>query len=251
MRHLQILGCFLAILPFVLAPTSVFATVVNGVEVQGDSPPPNPGDPARGILPPPPDAVVIDFDNIMAPTLFRDTIALTDEYVSEGVIFSGPGGNDGGAVLDSSTFIAPGSSLPNIFAFNTSALLLDGGVPQGPETLNFLESVNHVQINAGRSDVSFGSVTLECFNRSGISVGQDTISSSSQLQTLVVRGSGIDECILDFEPTVGVFDDLAFVIDPSVSIVEIPTLSGQGIALLSLLLVISAFLMVRRLRIDS
>ena len=48
------------------------------------------------------------------------TVALTGEYDSLGVTFAGPGGFDGGAILDEcSGFGISGYSPPNFLAFNT------------------------------------------------------------------------------------------------------------------------------------
>ncbi len=49
------------------------------------------------------------------------------------MVFQGPGGNDGGAILDQcGSFGVSGHSPPNFLAFNTGSALSNGGVPRGP-----------------------------------------------------------------------------------------------------------------------
>ncbi len=244
-RKLQRAGLLLAGI-LALAPASVWGAVVYGVDMPGEVPIRNPGGTGRGIAMPPPDAVVIDFDDAVAPVVFIETVALSNEYADEGVIFSGPGGNDGGAVLDSISFPGTGFSLPNILAFNTLATLSDGGIPQGPETLTFTDTVSHVQINAGNSDIAPDGVTMECFDGDAMSLGQDTIAATGTLQTLAVTAPGIVNCVLDFESQIGVFDDLAFVVESRPPITEVPTLSERGLALLIVLLAVAGVLIARR-----
>src|SRR5262245_9362983 len=85
--------------------------------------------------------VLINFDvdafgnPVNAPGLFLDTTHLTELYSPLGVHFSGPGGNDGGAILNQSgNFGVPALSTPNFLAFNSGARMQDGGIPIGPET---------------------------------------------------------------------------------------------------------------------
>jgi hypothetical protein len=42
----------------------------------------------------------IDFDDATAPCGFNRAVALTTAYAGIGAVFSGPGGLDGGAILD-------------------------------------------------------------------------------------------------------------------------------------------------------
>ena len=46
----------------------------------------------------------ISFDDVDAPCDFAETNALTSEYSGLGVNFSGPGGKDGGAILNERLF---------------------------------------------------------------------------------------------------------------------------------------------------
>lgn len=152
----------------------------------------------------------IDFDDGAQPCNFASTVALTTEYSALGVVFSGPGGNDGGAILDQcGNFGVTGYSPPNFLAFNVNSALSNGGVPRGPETLTFSQTVDTVAVNGGHS--SSGTITLECFNAAGSSVGLQTISGTSALQPLSVTATGqIASCRLSFTGTVAVFDDLTY-----------------------------------------
>lgn len=152
----------------------------------------------------------IDFDDNPAPCNFVSTIALTDEYSALGVIFGGPDGLDGGAILDEcGNFNATGYSPPNFLAFNINSTLSNGATPQGPEEIDFTEIVDTVTINGGHG--SSGTITLECYDTAGMVVGSQTISGTVALQPLTVSAPGqIDYCWLSFTGTVAVFDDLTY-----------------------------------------
>lgn len=152
----------------------------------------------------------IDFDDGTQPCNFASTVALTTEYSALGVVFSGPGGNDGGAILDEcGNFGVSGYSAPNFLAFNINSGLSNGGIPRGPETLTFSVAVDTVAINAGGA--SAGTITLECFDAGAASVGSQSIAGASALQPLSVTAAGqIASCRLSFTGTVAVFDDLTY-----------------------------------------
>ena len=165
---------------------------------------------AAGVVLPPTCACVIDFDDFVAPSAFIDTVRLTSRYQDMGVTFEGPGGNDGGAILDviAGGFGVTGQSGLNTIAFNLDATLMDGGIATGPETILFDPAVEHVQINAGHR--LGGTVTLECFDNSSYSIGVSVISSAANLETMTVSGSTISYCTVSFTGEVLVLDDLAF-----------------------------------------
>ena len=152
----------------------------------------------------------IDFDDLTQPCGFFETIALTTEYAGIGATFAGPGGLDGGAILDQcGGFGVTGHSPPNFLAFNTGALLSDGGIPQGPETVTFVQTVDSVSVNAGSS--ASGTITLECFASGGGSVGSQSVVGTANLQPLTVTAPGqIANCVLSFTGTIAVFDDLTW-----------------------------------------
>jgi hypothetical protein len=158
----------------------------------------------------------IDFDDGTQPCNFVSTVAITTEYSALGVVFTGPGGNDGGAILDEcGNFTATGYSPPNFLAFNVNSSLSNGGIPRGPETLTFSQPVTTVAIRGGHG--SSGSITLECFNGAGATVGSQTVAGTVALQPLTVTASGqIASCRLSFTGTVAVFDDLTY--DPPIPV---------------------------------
>lgn len=166
----------------------------------------------------------IDFDDATAPCNFISTIALTSEYAALGVIFGGPDGLDGGAILDEcGNFGVSGHSPPNFLAFNVNSTLSNGATPQGPEQISFSQVVDTVTINGGHSNS--GTITLECFDGVGASVGMQSITGSSTLAPITVTATGqIDNCWLSFTGTVAVFDDLTY--DPPVP-VELQSLSVE------------------------
>lgn len=76
---------------------------------------------------------IITFDDVTAPCAFNQTTRLTNQYAGLGVIFAGPGGNDGGAIMNEcGSFSVSGQSSPNFLVFNTGVSLSDGGVPREP-----------------------------------------------------------------------------------------------------------------------
>ena len=152
--------------------------------------------------------VLLDFDATTEPCVFAQTVATTNQYAAQGVTFMGPGGSDGGAVLNEcGSFGVSGHSSPNFLAFNTSSGLMSGGIPRGPETILFSPAVSDVSVMAGHG--SSGTITFECF--SGMtSVGSDTRGPSSTLGQLMVTGTGIDSCTFTFTGSVCVLDDLTF-----------------------------------------
>jgi len=166
----------------------------------------------------------IDFDDGTQPCNFVSTVALTTEYSALGVVFSGPGGNDGGAILDQcGNFNATGFSPPNFLAFNVNSSLSNGGIPRGPETLTFSQVINTMTINGGHG--SSGTITLECFNGAGAPVGSQTVTGTVALQPLTVTATGqIASCRLSFTGTVAVFDDLTY--DPPIP-VELVSFSAE------------------------
>ena len=152
----------------------------------------------------------IDFDDGTQPCAFFETIALTTEYSGIGATFAGPGGLDGGAILDEcGGFGVTGHSPPNFLAFNTGAVLSNGGLARGPETVTFVQTVDTVSVNAGSTFA--GTITLECFASGGGSVGSQSIAGTANLQPLTVTAAGqIANCVLSFTGDVAVFDDLTW-----------------------------------------
>jgi hypothetical protein len=159
---------------------------------------------------PPAGATLIDFDDLTAPTAFVETVRLTDRYAMLGVIFEGPGGNDGGAILDEgSNFGVSGHSSPNFLCFNNGASLSDGGIPQCPETLHFEPSISSIQALVGAGH-SVGQVTIEAFNASNELVDSATITLSSLMTPIAVSGPGIVRVEISTTADTFALDNLTF-----------------------------------------
>jgi hypothetical protein len=180
----------------------------NGVV--SDSPVPAPSQAALTVIPPPPGAIVINFDDAAQPCLFAQTTALRDAYAGLWVFFTGPAAKDGGGILDQcGGFGVSGHSPPNFLAFNPLSSFSDGGIPRSPETITFITGARHVQVNAGSSSGAGQIVTMEAFDAGGSSLGTDSLTLAPTLDTLSITADGISYVVID-APAVFVLDDLAF-----------------------------------------
>ena len=168
---------------------------------------------------------MINFDETQEPCSFLDTTALTTRYMALGVVFQGPGPQDGLAVLhECGAFEVTGHSPPNFLAWNHASGLLGGGVPTGPETIHFSPPVSLVQINAGARDG--GQIRMDAFDGVGGLLGGDALPMTADLQTLRIESSGGIARVVVTLPTTtfGVLDDLAFL--PVSTVVTISPASG-------------------------
>jgi len=195
-----------------VSANGVGAEMIDGVDVESDVAASvaveNSASPLALVAPP--DAIVIDFDAFPAPCGFNRTTALRDEFVDLGVFFDGPGGSDGGAILDEcSKFGVSGQSPPNFLAFNDDSQMEDGGAPRSPETLLFDPLVGLVEIMAGSSRSEGEVLTMTAFGLDGDLVDVGSLTLTPELQALSVAGLGIREVVIS-GPSVFVLDDLAF-----------------------------------------
>ena len=181
----------------------------------------------------------INFDSdsggsaIVAPNIFADTTRLTTLYAPLGVTFEGPGGNNGGAILNQAGgFGIQARSGSNFLAFNTNsnAALNDGGFPIPPETILFSSPVTFVSIYAG--DDASQIFTMEAFDSGGLSVASDSNTNvpGSYVQ-LSVSGADIKSVVIQGSSTGGtyVFDDLTFNTIPEPTTLALATLAVLGI----------------------
>jgi len=195
----------------VLCSNAAFSeTIVNGVYSDDSL---TEGDSTADVTPPSANATVINFDDVSAPCLFMDTVALRDQYASLGVTFAGPTGpNDGGAILNEcGNFGVSGHSPPNFLAFNAGAVLSDGGIPRNPEIIKFSPLVSEVQINAGSGADAGMSLLMEAFDSTGNLLGADSIIMQPGMQTLSISANGIAAVVISSPAGIFVLDDLAFV----------------------------------------
>ncbi len=169
-------------------------------------PAPAPAAAPRGFFP---GVFFIDFDDVAAPDVFALTTRLTTAYAELGVVFEGPGGNNGGAILNQSGgFGVSGHSAPNFLAFNAGSMLSDGGIPTDPETLRFGRPMNYVNVRAGSNSGAGQSLTMTGFDSRGNFVDQATITLASNLQDVTITGPGIVEVVISSPANVFVLDDL-------------------------------------------
>ena len=148
---------------------------------------------------------------LSASSLFVDTVALTNEFESLGVTFSGPTLDSGGAILDvSSNFGIGARSGQNFFAVNDRSSYTNGGLATGPTTLTFSQAVDSVSIWGGdSSQISF---RMDAYAGSSL-VGTSTASAFRGYSQLSVIGVGpVDRVVISETSGDGtyVLDDLSF-----------------------------------------
>jgi len=180
--------------------------------------------------------IVINFDvnpngqAIAAPAAFDSAGPLHNTYAAFGVHFSGPSSNQGGALLNSSSFVSHARSGFNFLAFSA----VESNQFVGPETISFDSPVLAVSIYA----CSLGhplTFTMQAFNAAGELVDSDSINAVGTGYNLlsVASDAGIRSVVLA-SPGAGfnafVFDDLLATRPP----VDCPgDLNGDGAVTLS------------------
>jgi len=154
----------------------------------------------------------IDFDDMDQPSLFMETYALTVLYASEGVVFSGPAPGDGAGILnENGLFDVYGHSSPNFLACNCEAYFGDGGIPQGPERLDFTTPVSTVSALVGVGFDLGGSLTLDAYDADDVLIATQTVALESAMQEIAVVAEGIAYVIFDdADACIWVLDDLGF-----------------------------------------
>ena len=191
-------------------PGLAYADIVNGVLTDLPAPvrPPDGPPILRGDR-----DVFINFDDVAAPCEFSETTPLRDAYVAFGVTFSGPAALDGGAILNEcGNFGVAGYSSPNFLAFNCESFMSNGGLPMGPETLDFSEPMGYVSILAAAGGFPIFSATMVAYDAAGAIIDSDTITLTADAQLLGVSGCGIVKVVID-GPCVFILDDLTFDVD--------------------------------------
>lgn len=165
---------------------------------------------------------VINFDDVGAPCLFMQTVALTNEYASLGVIFEGPIKGDGGAILNEcGGFGITGHSSPNFLAFNINAYLNDGGIPQCPETITFRTPMTQVTVLAGSNSGAGQELIMEAYDSNNALVDSTVIILNNELRPLGVKGDKIAKVVIYSKADVFVLDDLAFTADVCAPIYDV------------------------------
>jgi hypothetical protein len=148
---------------------------------------------------------------INAPPDFAQTTALTNLYAPLGVHFSGPGTNNGGAILNQlANFGVNALSPPNFLAFNQFATLSNGGIPKAPETISFdhLQSSVSIFVAGGRNADPF---TLTAFDSNNHVVSTASVTTQGYAPLTVSFAGGIQRVVLNTTGD-GIFvaDNLSF-----------------------------------------
>jgi len=172
--------------------------------------------------------IVINFDtdafgnSINAPSLFFDTVRLSELYAPLGVHFSGPDSNDGGAILDQAgAFGVDAHSGRNFLAFNRLSVMGDFGIPRDPETITFDTLASNISIFAAGGTTA-KTFLMQGFDANGSLVAFDTLTTLDWAELQIASPLGIRSVRLlvtnPIEEAFGfVFDDLSvdFVPEPS------------------------------------
>lgn len=206
----RLLGVVVGMCSLVLISSGVGGAVpIQGVEVAGGEPPvaPPAGVIERGTC-----GVFINFDEAEQPCVFMATTALRDEYLGLGVAFSHNVERYGGARLDEcSNFGVSGYSSPNFFAINCGAELADGGVPEGPATMNFSAAVSAVSVLVGSAGGQGNQLTMEAYDVNSQLIDSDAVTLAPEMQLLSVAAPGIRRVVVGVQgPCQWVLDDLCF-----------------------------------------
>ena len=212
---------------FAVASQTYAAIIVDGV---GDLPLPN-GPSAGPDIPQLTLLTAIDFDDVAAPCVFADTTALREQYSSLGVHFTGPGVNDGGAILNMcGNFGLDARSGENFLAFNRDSEMEDGGIPKEPETIEFDQLMRYVSIYAagGRNVDSF---TMDAYDALDNLIDTDAVATQGWAELSVSSQAGISRIVLSQTGNNAfVYDDLSFEVIPEPA--TLLTLAFGGLALL-------------------
>ncbi len=160
-----------------------------------------------------PAPVMINFDDVAAPSFFLDATPLTTEYAAQGVTFTGPGSRDGGAILSETAggFTADPNSRPNVLAFSSVALLHSGGRARGPETLNFSPAVTSITLSAAlASAFDAGALALDAYDTQGVRLDTQTVTLSTRWHRVTIAVPGVTRLVLTATARSFMLDDLAF-----------------------------------------
>jgi hypothetical protein len=160
-----------------------------------------------------PGATVIDFDDVSAPCTFVDTVRLTELYASLGVHFLGPGGKDGGAIVNKcGNFGVSPVSGDNFLAFNRTSNLSDGGTPKDPETIVFDSLMAEVSIYAAGGNGSGGKFTMMAYDVDDVLVDSAMVITKPWALMSVSWPLGIKKVVLEEAglDNAFVYDNLSF-----------------------------------------
>lgn len=152
------------------------------------------------------EAGLINFDDVDAPCVFSDTMALRDEYAALGVHFRGNAPlNGGGIVNECGNWGVSGYTPPNFLGLNLNGVYGDGGIATWPQLIYFDDPVGGVRLKAGSRDG--GTLKMTAFDSNRKFIKSKSLAMTPSLQTVTIVADGIKAIVIKAE---GVGD---FVID--------------------------------------
>ncbi len=143
-------------------------------------------------------AATITFDEFgTGPTAFAETNALRNEYA--GLSFTGPGPNDGGGILNDSTWPFTAHSGDSFLAFNRTApaqgAYLNGGSPIDTQTISFAFPVYAVDLyvtTSGSIDFALqfsADFEIKAYTSGGVLVTQSLVTTPQHVWSLLAVSS--------------------------------------------------------------
>lgn len=172
-------------------------------------------------------AQLITFEELgTQPGLFFETGPLRNEYVGQGVSFSGRNGTDGGAILNQiGNFGINARSGEHFLAFNESANMNNGGIPTGPQTITFAGGASAVSIYG-----AIARMTMTAFDANNTQLGSSTIGAGDTWQQMSVSGNISYVVISAAGASFYVMDDLEWTAIPAPSSMALAGVLALGAA---------------------
>ena len=149
----------------------------------------------------------VSFDGPTAPAAFADASPLRERYAGRGIHFLGRNETDGGAILDEDDQwgVDPHSG-QQFLAFDKEAVLANGGVPWGPETIGFDQKQHVVKIYVAQLGPTVGTANFTLVaRRAGQIVDVATVETTTRdwsllrvsapggIRKVTLRGSAPDD----------------------------------------------------------
>lgn len=143
-------------------------------------------------------ATLINFDDVSAPFGFILTSPVFEQYIAQGVTFSGTGFS---ILNEDGRFHVSGYSSPNFLAWNRA-------LTNTVEVIMFNPVVSNLSFKVGSR--LGGSIYATIYDISNTQIAQYTLSFGDVAQTLGIPLSGIARVVLTVTASAGIIDDLYF-----------------------------------------
>lgn len=157
---------------------------------------------------------IIDFDDVVAPDAFVETVTARNEYVGRGVRFQGGDTDDGGGILEEGGgWGITGFSPPNILAINNAfGAFKFGGNPVFPQYILFEPPAKMVRFKMGGS--GGGTIHFDCYDTGGQPIGSltSTVQTTMKTVAIAVPGTASVKISGDDVPFLAI-DDLEYLVD--------------------------------------